>query len=408
VRSPGGGIDRDEFRRWLDTNWDEEIDLVSWRRRLHDARWLCPTWPPLWGGRDSSDADAATLAALLDERDVPGAADGLGMRLAAPTMLAHASHEVAEQFLVATATGEFSWCQLFSEPDAGSDLASLSTKAERDGDSWIITGQKVWTTSATHADVGLLLARTSRGADRHDGITCFILPMRQDGVEVRPLHQMNGHASFNEVFFDRATIPPGHVIGATGDGWRVALTTLAHERRLAPMRGHGPSFVGPGRARTEAAVEGARAAEPYRWYPQRAGRADLVVPLARASAQKVSAPVRQHIAHVTAMSVMARLTAIRASAARQQGRAPGPEGSLGKLASSVVARAAAHAHSSIAGAAAMLTGASDPSGGVVAEVLTSVPAVSIAGGTDEIQHNIIGERVLGLPREPTRSAVEST
>jgi len=395
--SPTTGLER-----WLDENWDEDLTLLAWRQRLHGAGWLCPGWPARWGGRDASAAEAAEVAATLENRDVPGIPDGLGMRLAAPTLLAHASDTAAERFLVPTATGQIGWCQLFSEPDAGSDLASLASRAERDRSSWVLNGQKVWTTSAHHADVGLLLARTSRGDDRHEGITCFVLPMRQPGVEVRPLRQMNGHASFNEVFFRDAVIPADQVVGDVGDGWRVALTTLSHERRLGPLGAGLARRVGQGRARAEAAEEAARFAEPYRWYPQRAGRVDLLVPAARASERATDPLVRQQVAAVTALATAARLSAQRAAAARRAGRAPGPEGSLGKLASSVVARAAARAHSSIAGAAGMLAGPDGPHDGVVAEVVVSVPAVSIAGGTDEIQHNIIGERVLGLPREPSR------
>jgi alkylation response protein AidB-like acyl-CoA dehydrogenase len=225
---------------------------------------------------------------------------------------------------------------------------------------------------------------------------------------------MNGHASFNEVFLDDARIPEANQVGELGHGWTVALATLAHERRYA-MIGPGPSAAESGaaagrtagrtagRAQREAGAERAAVYEPYKWYPQRAGRVDLVVERAAASGASTDPVVRQEIARLLAMARSASWTSQRARAARALGRPPGPEGSLGKLAASQVARAAAAVHARIAGASAMLTGPDSPVGGTIAEVLVSVPAVSIAGGTDEIQRNIVGERVLGLPREPDPS-----
>jgi alkylation response protein AidB-like acyl-CoA dehydrogenase len=224
--------------------------------------------------------------------------------------------------------------------------------------------------------------------------------MRQPGVEVRPLRQMNGHASFNEVFLDDARVPSANVIGEVGGGWSVALTTLAHERRLGGIHTALPTSSNPSRALRDAAFEQAVAAEPYRWYPQRAGRSDLVVDRAVATGADGDPIVRQEIARLICLGRVAQWTAQRAAAARALGRPPGPEGSLGKLAASGIARAAARTHSLVAGASGMLTGADSPLGGTIAEVFVSVPAVSIAGGTDEIQHNILAERILGLPKEP--------
>jgi alkylation response protein AidB-like acyl-CoA dehydrogenase len=238
---------------------------------------------------------------------------------------------------------------------------------------------------------------------KHAGISCFALPMRQPGVEVRPLRQMNGHASFNEVFLDGARVPAGHMIGAPGGGWTVARAVLARERRLAASR---PGLPGaeqerPGRAWQEAIAERTAAAEPHKWYPQRAGRPDLVVTRAQAEGKAADPVVRQEIAKLIELAWSARWTAARAAAARAAGQPPGPEGSLGKLASTRIARQAARVHAMIGGAHALLTGPDSPLGGVVAEILVSVPAISIAGGTDEIQRTIIAERILGLPREPT-------
>ena len=391
---------REELRRWIKAEWDPELSLVEWRARLADAGWACPTWPREWCGRSLPAAFAEIVADELASAGVPGPPDGVGMHLAAPTMLEHGSVDLKRRLLRPTVTGELVWCQLFSEPGAGSDLAGLTTRAERDGDDWIVTGQKVWNTGAAHAAFGLLLARTDWDVPKHRGITYFAIPMQQPGIEVRPLRQMNGHASFNEVFLDNARVPAGNVIGAVNDGWKVALTTLAHERRLAPSRRIASGRRFTGRAWRETIAERVAVSEPHKWYPQRAGRTDLVIERAVAAGKATDPVVRQEIVKLIALAWSAKWTAQRAAAARALGRPPGPEGSLGKLASSNIARAAARVHALIAGPSGMLAGSDSPLDGIIAEILLSVPAISIAGGTDEIQHNIIAERILGLPREP--------
>jgi alkylation response protein AidB-like acyl-CoA dehydrogenase len=296
-------------------------------------------------------------------------------------------------------TGEERWCQLFSEPGAGSDLAGLTTRAVRDGDRWIVNGQKVWTTSAHHADFGILLARTDWTVPKHQGLTFFILPMAQGGVEVRPLRQMNGYASFNEVFLTDAEVPVDWVVGQVGGGWSVALTTLAHERRFAAAGAASPR--GTGRVIDEAQRESAEHAATYKWYPQRAGRSDFVAEHARARGLDKDPIARTNIARLLAITMTSSWTARRAAARRAAGRPPGPEGSIGKLAMSHVARQAAAVHSHLAGATGMLSGENAPFNGTIPEVFVSVPAQSIAGGTDEIQRTILGEKALGLPREPS-------
>jgi len=392
---------RSELRSWVAENWDPGLSLARWRELLADAGWACPAAPPDWGGRGLSPSAAAAVTAGLAEAGVPGPPEGVGMALAVPVIIEYAAAELGQRLVRPTATGELTWCQLFSEPGAGSDLAGLATRAEPDGDGgWLVTGQKVWSTGAATADYGLLLARTDPRVPKHAGISCFALPMRQPGVEVRPLRQMNGHASFNEVFLDGARVPAGHMIGAPGAGWTVARAVLARERRLAASR-TSPVTAGeqPGRAWQEAIAERTAAAEPHKWYPQRAGRPDLVVTSAQATGKASDPVVRQEIAKLIELAWSARWTAARAAAARAAGQPPGPEGSLGKLASTRIARQAARVHAMIGGAHAMLTGPDSPLGGVVAEILVSVPAISIAGGTDEIQRTIIAERILGLPRE---------
>jgi alkylation response protein AidB-like acyl-CoA dehydrogenase len=333
-----------------------------------------------------------------------GPAIGVGMSLAAPTLLAHASDDLKGRLLRSIATGENTWCQLFSEPGNGSDLAGLTTRATRDGDEFVVEGQKVWTTGAQHAAYGMLLARTDWDLPKHKGITFFAFPMRQSGIEVRPLRQMNGRSSFNEVFITAARVPAINVVGDVHGGWAVALTTLAHERGLAAGIFGGLPPSGGGRTREEALAEATSYLRTYEWYPQRAGRADLVPGRAAASGVAQDPVIRQVVAHLLATERTARWTADRASASRRSGRPPGAEGSIGKLAASLIAREAAAAHSTIAGAGGMLSGPDSPEGGIVAEVLVSVPGASIAGGTDEVQHNIIGERVLGLPKEPSVDA----
>ena len=392
---------RREVRAWLAEHWDPNANLVAWRNRLADSGWGMPAWPKAWFGRELP----AALLPVVDEEFARCQAVGVakaGIRLlAAETLLAHGSDAQKERYLRRILTGEDTWCQLFSEPGSGSDLAGAATRAELDGERWIVNGQKVWTTSAHHADYGLLLARTDWDAPKHQGLTYFVLDMHQPGVEVRPLKQMNGHASFNQVFFTDAVVPAEDLLGGIGNGWQVAITTLAHERRAADrIASDGPALAGAGSIYQEAEAERAVALAPYKWYPQRAGRVDLVLDQANASGAIDDPAIRQEIARLLTLARSAEWTARRARAAAQQGRPQGPEGSLGKLAGSHVARLACHVHTLIAGADAMLAGADGPLDGLIAEILISVPATSIAGGTDEIQRNIIAERVLGLPKEP--------
>ena len=262
----------------------------------------------------------------------------------------------------------------------------------------MINGQKVWNTSAHHADMGMLLARTDANVPKHNGISYFALPMHQPGVEVRQLRQMNFHASFNEVFLTDARVPRDNVIGEVGQGWQAALTTLAYERRFAALRR--PEFSRtPGRALDEARAEADEHFATYSWYPQRAGRPDLVIEHARTAGVSNDPVMRQAIARLLTLQQVSSWTAERARVARALGARPGAEGSMGKLAASNIARESAKVHAMIAGARGMLAGPDSPLGGVITEVLLSVPAVSIAGGTDEIQKNILAEKVLGLPAE---------
>lgn len=391
---------RREVRAWLEANWDPNLSLVEWRNILVDSGWGVPNWPKEWYGHDLPLALMPVVDEEFDRLDAIGVARKGSSTLAAATILAHGTEAQKEKFLRRILTGEDAWCQLFSEPGSGSDLAGATTRAVLQGDVYVVNGQKVWNTSAHHADYGILLARTNVDVPKHQGLSYFLIPMKQPGVEVRQLRQMNGHASFNEVFFTDAQIPRENLIEQEGDGWKVATTTLMHERRYADaMRREGKRSDRPERIYREEAAEAAIALEPYTWYPQRAGRVDLILERAKATGRNTDSVVRQEIAKLLSMARCAEWMGNRARAAQAQGRNPGPEGSLGKLTSSYVARAANRVHTMITGTDAMLTGEDSPMDGVIAEILVSTPAISIAGGTDEIQKNIISERVLKMPKE---------
>ena len=392
---------RREVRSWLKTNWDPNSPLREWRNRLADSGWGMPTWPSNWFGKDLPQAFVPIVNEEFSRVNAVGVAR-TGIRLlAAETLLAHGSDEQKSRYIRPIITGEETWCQLFSEPGSGSDLAGATTRADRQGDDWLINGQKVWTTSAHHADFGLLLARTDWDVPKHQGLTYFILDMKQEGVEVFPLKQMNGYASFNQVFFSNAKIPDKQRVDAEGQGWSVALTTLMHERRNADLfRGQKRSEAAEGSIYEEEKRENETVMEPYKWYPQRAGRVDLVIPQAKKNNALSDPVIRQEIAKLLIMQQSAEWTAARARAAQHQGHPQGPEGSIGKLTGSNIAKQARVVHTLIAGADSMLAGNDSPLDGLVAEILVSVPATSIAGGTDEIQMNIIAERVLGMDKEP--------
>ena len=390
-----------EVSAWLDANWRTDRPLLEWRNILLEGGWAAPHWPEEWFGRGFTIDQAAVVAEVFRAKDIVPAAQVGPRGLASETILACGSDDQKRRYLRPILTGEHTWCQLFSEPGSGSDLAGLSTRAEFVDGKWIINGQKVWNTSAHHADFGLLVARSNWDVPKHQGISYFLLDMRQPGVEARPLRQMNGHQSFNEVFMSNAVVPPEDLIGGEGNGWHVASTTLSFERRGFSRRIRGSSLEGPkqGPIYREYEEELRIATEPYTWYPQREGRVDLVLPRARETGAIQDPAVRQEIAKLICLSAGARLASDSAEAKRKAGTTDIiPAGSIGKLSASVIARQASVVHTMISGADAMLSGPESAEGGIIAEVLVSVPAISIAGGTDEIQRNIIAERVLGMPK----------
>ena len=393
---------RAEVRAWLEANWSPDRGLIEWRNMLCDSGWGAPHWPSRWHGRDLPVGLVPVVEEEFKRIGAVGVAK-VGIRvLAAATILSHGNDMHKEKFLRRSLTGEDAWCQLFSEPGSGSDAAGAVTRADLKGNQWIVNGQKVWTSGAQKADFGLLLARTDWDKPKHAGLSYFIIDMHQPGVTVQPLKQMNGHATFNQVFLTDAVVPPENMLGNEGEGWAVTTTTLMHERRGADsLRSWAMGSDAPGRIYEEERAEIQVALAPYKWYPQRAGRVDLILERARETGLINDPVIRQDIAKLMIMAKSAEWTARRARTAQEQGKPQGPEGSLGKLASSHIARAAARIHTSMLGANALLSGEDSPMNGLLAEILVSVPATSIAGGTDEIQRNIISERVLKMPRERT-------
>ena len=397
---------RDEVRGWLAENWGPELTVREWWRRLGESGWGFPTWPVEWYGKGLSPELAGAVRSEMSRARVVGPPGGLGQGLAAPTIIAHANDEQKARWLRPLATGEESWCQLFSEPGSGSDLASLQTRAVRDGDEWVVNGQKVWTSGALQAVKGILLARTDVDVPKHRGITYFVIDVEQPGIEIRPLKQMNGAATFNEVFFTDARVPNDNIVGDLNQGWAAAITTLAYER--AGIGGSGlMGSAAPGEKagfldRTCAEVLAGKVDDPEMSMTSFFGDgAKLTRQAAELMGSTGDPLVRQGVARIHSMYTVSRLNIERSMAAVQAGGRPGPEGSTGKLAAAYNMHAARDVGMSTLGAHGMLLGKEAPLDGEVQMLALSAHAISIAGGTNEVQHNIIGERVLGLPKEPS-------
>ena len=406
---------RREARDWIEENFDPQLSLRAWLERLADSGWARPGWPAGWFGRGLAPEEAALAYAEFNRADAPGPPAGLGVMLAAPTIIANGSDELKQRFVRAVLVGDHAWCQLFSEPGAGSDLAGLQTKAERDGDGFVVSGQKVWTSGAQIADYGMLLARTDLDVPKHRGLTYFALPMDQPGVEVRPLIQMTGDSGFSEVFLSGARVPASAIIGEFNGGWAVALSTLGFERTsLGTASGQGFRLSAPGGSRflrqQEVSVGefiAAAKTNPRSFgtgaTAMTAGGIAPLVKLAGELGRDRDPEVRQQIVRLYTLACANAWNGQRASAAVRAGSRAGPEASLGKLMASRVARQWRDTASLIAGPLGMLAGDDGPLGGQLASQLLATPGPSIYGGSDQIQRNIIGDRVLGLPREPDPS-----
>ncbi len=398
----------EEVHAWVSANWQPDITVGYWWKLMADAGLAYPMWPVGLGGREYPADLARTVSKVLAANGVIGPPAGnLAAGLAAPTILAHGSDEQRKRFVGAIARGRAAWCQLFSEPGSGSDLASVSTYAVVDGEEWIVNGQKVWNSSADQSDFGMLLARTDPSRPKHHGITFFAIDMHQPGVEVRPLRTMNGRAPFCEVFLTEARVEPGCVIGDINDGWRVAQTTLASERNFAAggampgliqavsgMKGDLDILVGEvvARARRRASTE----SSPIKGY---AVPWKVMLDLARGNRSSQDAVLRQDLMRYHNQIRINGWLMGRIAAAG--GRLTGADGSVAKLATARVCQQSRDLAYRVVGASGMLTGQESPLAGALQTAILASPGTRLGGGTDEIQLNVLGERGLGLPREPT-------
>ena len=379
---------RDELRAWLRENLTDDVRiprgkigqkevverLKGWQRRLFDGGYVGITWPREFGGRGLSVMEEVILNTELVAARAPDAINVIGLYMAGPTIIAHGTEEQKRTYLPPLLRGDEIWCQGFSEPNSGSDLASLQTRAVRDGDHYVVNGQKVWNTLGHAARWCLLLVRTGAADSRHGGLTYLILDMQAPGVEIRPLRQMTGEAEFNELFFTDVRIPVANLLGDEGGGWGVAMTTLMNER--------GTLGVGL-QVRSRIALE-------------------ELVALARHSAPKgaVDPVMRQRIAQL-AMDIEAmRINSYRGLTGILRGGGPGPEGSINKLMWSEVNQRLCDTALEVVGANALLASDDEAAtaGGRWAYAALRSRANSIEGGTSEVLRNILAERVLGLPR----------
>jgi alkylation response protein AidB-like acyl-CoA dehydrogenase len=353
----------------------EAADLAAakgWKATEFDAGFGWITGPEEYGGRALPSAFDRAYRDIVSGYAIPNQGPfGIGLGMVAPTILAHAIPDVRERYLRPLYRGDIVACQLFSEPVAGSDLAGIQTRAERDGDEWVLSGQKVWTSGAHYSDIGEIITRTSPDKPKHKGLTMFVVDMHAPGVDVRPLRQMTGGASFNEVFFDDVRVPDTHRLGDVDEGWTVALTTLMNER--AAIGGGG---AGVGTFSFTRFVE-----------------------MARHVGVDEDPIVRQRLADIFVRTNVARYTNLRAMAKIRAGQLPGPEMSIAKLALTQNMRLIADTLGSILGPKLV---ADSGEWGTYAwhEFVLGIPGMRIAGGTDEIMRNIVGERVLGLPKDP--------
>ncbi|MDG2111350.1 MAG: acyl-CoA dehydrogenase family protein [Actinomycetota bacterium] len=389
----------EEALGWFQEHWDPELSIGAWWSLLAESGWGHPDWPSDWFGRSASAQGARAVGAARRSTGAPAPRGGIASMLAGPTIIAHGTDEQRQRFVPDIAHGRVVWCQLFSEPGSGSDLAGLQTRAERDGDQWVVSGQKVWTSGTHLAKWGLLLARTDPDVAKHQGISYFLIDMEQPGIEVRPLREMTGRSLFTEVFLTEARVPAANLLGQPGDGWRIALTTLGFERASL-----GSGSLGSGATMTIENIDLSMRAGDLVAVNQGAGSTaargpDLLIEMAREHDRLGDPLIRQELARAWTTHRIGEWTSLRAKASAQLGRAPGPEVSVGKLASTANVWHLGQTALSIAGDIGVLGADDAPRRGKAAELLMSSYVLSIGGGTSQIQRNIIGERVLGLSGE---------
>lgn len=379
---------RDEVRAWLRENnpgpepeggLDELMAFRrAWQLKLHEAGWAGISWPKEYGGRGATMIEQAIFVGEAAAQEAPSPANVLGLAMGGPVVIAHGTEAQKARYLEPILTGEEIWCQGFSEPESGSDLASLKTRAVKDGDEWVVTGQKVWTTFAQYAKWCMLVARTDPDAPKHQGLTYFLMDMEQEGVEAKPLVQITGEGEFNEVFINEARIPEENVVGGVGNGWTVAITTLMNERAglaFGAISQIQNSLARLARLAREVRVEGGGTAAEDAYY-------------------------RQRIAQLFIEAETMRLNAYRGLTKTMQSGIPGPEGSLGKWQWADINQGLNELALEIEGAYAALGRGSEGAldGGAWQYGFLRSRANSIEGGTTDILKNIIAERVLGLPR----------
>jgi alkylation response protein AidB-like acyl-CoA dehydrogenase len=351
------------------THPDYVLRCRNWQHTLFEGGWGAITWPTEYGGRGESAWHQAIFTQEMAKYDVSTGAFAVGIGMAGPTLIAHGSEEQKRRHLPAMLRGEAVWCQLFSEPDAGSDLAGLTTRATRDGDAFVVNGQKVWTSGAQHSDWGILIARTNQQAPKHRGITYFLVDMRTQGIEVRPLRQITGTAHFNEVYLTDVVVPAEHVVGTIDEGWAVAHTTMGYERTLIGAVSQGIA-VGQ------------------------------VLDLAHHCDKSTDPLVRQLIADCYTRVQLLRFMNYRVQTALSKGRTPGPEASTTKLLVSQHMKLNGELFMTLMGARGMLADGAAPDNGFWETAFLNQWMSRLGGGTDNIQRNSLAERVLGLPREP--------
>jgi alkylation response protein AidB-like acyl-CoA dehydrogenase len=360
------------FESWTETEEREHTDAISrWEKLRFDAGWGPLSWPAEYGGRGLPKHYEQIFAEEEAGFDVPRRTElfGVTQQLIAPTITAWGTEEQRDRFVKALLRTDILACQLFSEPGAGSDLAAVQTRAVRDGDGWIVTGQKVWTSGARVADYGEAICRTDFGAGKHAGLTAFLIPLDAPGITVRPIKQMSGGATFNEVFLDEVRVNDTDRLGPEGQGWRVALSTLAAERLDSGNLG--------------------------------SGTIDRLLGLARNLDRPLTAIEVDRIADAYVRSMIGRITGLRVRASMAAGAEPGPEASVGKLYATETMRRTSEIAAQLLGPK-LVADTGEWGTYCWTEHLLGAPGYRIAGGSDEIQRNIIAERVLGLPREPIR------
>lgn len=345
----------------------------AWQREKAEHGFAGILWPKAYGGREGSPMEHIIFGQEEERYAVPTTVFNQGVGMAMPTLMTFGTTEQLERYPRPALFGDEVWCQLFSEPAAGSDLAGLRTGAERDGDDWIINGQKIWTSYAHFADFGMLVARSDSAADKHQGLTFFIVDMRSAGIEIRPIRQISGESNFSEVFFTDVRLKDSQRVGAVGQGWKVALTMLANER-FTVGRAEGPDFDQIFELARQIDVGGRRAVD--------------------------DSAVRDRLAGWYVRMAGLKYTRLRAQTAFSRGAAPGPENSIGKLVSATQLQEIAAFGVDLCGTMGTIT---DPEAGTGHQLFQDAylyaPSKRIAGGTDEILRNIIAERVLGLPAE---------